>query len=105
MAYIKEYQINTSGASKGLTIPSGFRIGITRTNIYQKGSDFELELEVCTYKSSGDTTLLTNDAIDINEKYPLLASGLTTSLETLVDDNLRPDLNTAYGSGNVVEIS
>lgn len=109
MNTIKEYQINTDGESNGLTIPSGFRIIVQHALIQSVQNDpvknYQMDLQTATYKDDTHQKTLPNDNIPPTLSYTITAANLATAVNTLVDDNIRPQLDTAYGAENVTVIT
>ena len=109
MNTIKEYQIDIDGESNGLIIPAGFRIVVQHALIQSIQNDpvknYQMDLQTATYKDDTHTKAIPNDNIPTTLSYTITAANLATAVNTLVDDNIRPQLNTAYGAENVTVIT
>ena len=106
---IKEYQINTTGSSNGLTIPSGFRIAIMPIAFSPvqdiAGIYATLQMQVCTYANDQHTTIIKNDQVADRIEYNLIEGNLDESVRTVANNKLLPELQSVYGAGNVEVIT
>lgn len=104
MNFFIECQINTTGKSKELNIPSGFRMGIPaiRKEI-QEDDTANVIFEVCTYKDGAYSERIKNDDIPWRKPYNMPkaeACANKTDVE-LFNDYLKPDVIAKYGAGNI----
>ena len=99
---IKEYEITTAGSASGLTLPSGFRVGVCSAEIVPNHEDstWSLVLEVCTWTDGTYAQKVQNDDVS-NKFYNLGASVPNNAIQTMINNYFKPDLDTAYGSENV----
>ena len=116
MNYTVAWKINTTGNSEGLPIPSGFTIAcfIAVTQSVQNGVDFaQLEVQVATFKTEEmkDVIHINTDLVGQGfvakgnvKTYTLVTSDLDKAVRTLVKNKIRPDLDNAYGTTNVVNL-
>ncbi len=107
MNFIKECQVNVAGKSNGLTIPSGFRIGIIGLNKeIQKDNTVNVIFEVHTYEDDTHSKRLVNDDVTpfICTYNMTKASAFTTTDQTLFNNTLKTTITDAYGASNVVII-
>ncbi len=117
MNYILAWQINTQGNSEGLPIPSGFAIALIispiKANNSGEGNFAILEVQVCTFKTPAfvDTISYNTDLEALGyesggntKKFDITSDDLNSSVRTLCRNQILSDLQTAYGSGNVVEL-
>lgn len=113
MNVLKQYQINTTGSSEGLEIPSGFIINLISTYVGQEDSKMYFTAIVNTYKNAAaKSPLPTNDNLlengfnqtsNGNSKYYSITS-LDDSINTIISNTFLKDLQTIYGKNNVVEL-
>lgn len=104
---IKEYKINATGKLKGINIPTGHRLVVSKATIRGNVVDngYELWIEICTYKDSNHSILLTNDLLPANNKtFPLGATMSTKSIQSVVKTQLEAWLDTNIGIGKWAEI-
>ena len=116
MNYIVAWQINTEGSSEGLPIPSGFAIAcvVAVTQSSQNGVDFatmEVQLRTTKTISMDDVIHINTDLVNQGFKakgnvktYTLVSEDLDSATRALVMDNIKPDLDNAYGAANVVDL-
>jgi hypothetical protein len=103
MNFIIECQIDTTGKSNGLNIPTGFRMGITSVNknIKDDGT-VDVIFEVATYKNDTYSKRIDNDDVPWRNPYNMSkADAFTTTDQTLFNNHLKVDVIAAYGAGNI----
>ncbi len=105
-----EYQINTTGQTGGLEIPTGFRMKVLTCNLLQTAGSpdpseaLKMVVHVCTYADDTQTEACGNDQVNDYQEFTFAADDVTTALQTLIGDNLKPVLDAVYGAGNVVQV-
>ena len=117
MNYELGYQINVSGKSDGLTIPSGFAIVVKNSSQVSNNNGeedpFSLEVQMETYKTTSFATKIkVNDDLmghgftnnGTYKSYGLTSANINTGLRGLLRTKIRADLNEIYGAQNVSEI-
>lgn len=106
--WIKAYQINTSGLSNGLSIPTGFVVSIDTiyiTGINQTDDTINLEMQVNTYSNDTRDLSIKNDDVEsvMKDIATLTAVGDDTD-QIVVENGLFDLLESVYGIGNVILI-
>lgn len=104
--FIKEFQINTTGSSNELVIPSEFRIGIESIVKNPQGDGtVNMVFYVSTYKDDTYSKRIDNDDVSWTMTYNMSKSDAFTQTDlTIYNNTLKPDLITAYGAGNIQEL-
>jgi len=113
MNVINEFQINAQGMSNGLPIPTGFRILVIQANVIAVNPTIvshRLELQTETYQDINYTTPLSNDDLEalsnFNDSVAYYNSpSLSSGIKTVSKNAIFADLETVYGTGNVVVIT
>lgn len=104
---LKEYQITTAGKIKGINIPTGHRLVVTKATIRGNETDdgYELWIEICTYEDSNHSILLINDLFPANNlTFDLGATLPTKSLQSVVKIQLETWMITNIGDTKWTEI-
>ena len=105
MVFAREFQINKTGKSHGLTIPTGFRIGVIAAKFNPKeDGTIDFVVYAGTYKDDNYTERIHNDDIPWRNVYNMPKADLGSSVVTLFNNTFKADLDTKYTAGNVVVV-
>ena len=103
---IKEFEINTNGATSGLVLPAGFRIILPA--MYISGVDttgWDMEVEVATYVDSTYKIRVLNDSIPTSLlKFYVPKSYIDSTNSATIGNFVFGRLSQIYGPSNIVII-